>query len=214
MKHGIFSNPVLIMFCLASLFFGGIMFYLGIEQYNEVKSRPETYEIIPGTLVNYNAIEETGNGTKYRLVYVYCVNQEEYFLYTTAITDGTPTLYKQTNLYYDTANPTVAEIAYEDNYAVLILIGAVLCLVPAVFILAFLITSGAVSLSYISLSEVLLSIVFIVFSLVFNFVCCGSLSPIEAIKAGGIYSIFSMLFLGAGLFLLFKGLFFKKFKNQ
>lgn len=198
MKHNLFKYSMLLFMCAASLFFGGIMIYLGVTQYSEIKSRPESCDTVSGFLYDYEVIEKTADGTKYRLEYAYYVGGAEYKLYKEMVMTSEPDLNVRADIICDLYNPENAEFAYDETYPMLIISGAILTVVPIVFILGALIAGGVISFKRISFIEIVMGLVFGGFGLLFCY----------AVPHGGLTVIFPPAFLAAGVFFLVRGLFF------
>lgn len=62
MKQKLFTYSIILSICIASLFFGGIMLYLGVTQYSEIRRHSELYDIVSGFLYDYEVIEKLPRG--------------------------------------------------------------------------------------------------------------------------------------------------------
>lgn len=211
----ILKNPVLIVMCLACFFFGGLMIYLGFEQLYEIKSgRPELYDIAPGCLWDYEAIEETPEGIKYQLEYSYYVGGAEYKLFHQTILEEEPNLNQSVEVIYDVYSPENGQLSYRQTYPMLILAGVLMVFAPTVFLLGAIISSGVVDFSFASLFMISFGVMFAGFALLFFYAMGESFSPIAAFRAEGAKALLPALFLASGAFLIANGLFHGKKEKQ
>ncbi len=132
MKQKLFSAAVIIIICLSSMFFGGIMFHLGHEEYSVIAERAETSAEVTGRLRDYEKLYDTQNGARYRLVYVYYLGGEECLLETEAILSGEPEIDSAAGLICDLADPGWAVLDTSFNDILLMLIGVALIVCPPV----------------------------------------------------------------------------------
>jgi len=211
----ILKNPVLIAISLACFFFGGIMIYLGFEQFFDIKTtRPELYDTAPGCLWNYEILEETAGGTKYRLEYAYYVGGAEYKLFREAVLETEPELNKPIEVIYDVYSPENGQISYRETYPMLILGGMITVFAPSVFLLGALITSGTIEFNFASMLMICFGVMFTGFAFLFYYAMGESFLPIDAFRQKGAMALFPTVFLASGVFLFANGFRYAKKEKQ
>ena len=197
-----FKSSMLMLMFGASMFFGGIMLYLGYEQMQEYKSIPEDHDIISAILWSYEEIGPEDEGTRYKLQYAYYVGNEEFYLYKESVRTVPPEQGETANVWVEWYNPENAGFYYKETYPMLFVAGGILFVVPIVFMLSALVVSGKINFfKGVSLIQLGMGLLFVAFGELFCYGIGGSFSPVETVKKGGITGVFPLIFLAAGAFL-------------
>ena len=179
-----FKQVFLYLFLSLFILIGIVMLYFGISNSFKNFSKTNNYVKTIGYFVDYEIYNSDEDGTTYKLIYSYNVNNKEYTVSTDYGTNMIPKEGSTRVIKYNPANPSEAIILGGGNDMVLLLIGIMFTMIP---IIMFMNISSKVKekvekLNF-NLTSLLIGIVFLMIGLMALYMMTGTFSIIEIYKS-------------------------------
>ncbi len=201
---------------ITAIIIGLGLFSLGVVRTIERNEKIEGYEETTGIFVYtqlYSDEEYTGmSGTHkenatYALVYEYYIANEIYTVKTDYGTEAIPDVGYEKTIYYNPDNPAEAVISGPGGASVLLFIGAMFILIPAVMIVGYLALNGAFGDNAGRVMDLLIGFVFTGFSVGMLYMMAGTFSPSVIWMVAGPWCLIPIFMTICGLIVLKRGIF-------
>ena len=186
---------------------GIIMLFFGIKETTELGIRTKGYVETEGYLSDYAVYSSDDDGTTYRLIYAYTVDEMEYTVSTDYGTGTIPPMNTARKIMYDPADPGKAVIAGGSSNSILMLGGVMFTAVPVVIFLGILVITGRLDISSFDFFGFIIGVVLIAVSYIIIYIISGSLSVVRAFEHMGFLTAIPVMFIAAGAFLIIKTVF-------
>jgi len=210
-----YSFPVIISGMLVGicLLAGLIMFFIGIKDTNKLNDISKNYITTNGYFSDYEIYGQDRDGITYRLIYIYNVDGIDYTVKTDYGTNYIPDINSEREVKYNPEDPKEAVLLGTNSQSGLIYMGAFFILGSLAFILGALTILGYFDKLKIDVMGTYFGFAFLLIGIgiiMFQNGTTGSL--IETMRSFGLWIIIPFLFIGVGLFQIFKCLFFDQYK--
>ena len=192
-----FKQVVLYLFLSLFILIGIVMLYFGISNSFKNFSKTNNYVKTIGYFVDYEIYNSDEDGTTYKLIYSYNINNKEYTVSTDYGTNMIPKEGSSRTIKYNPSNPSEAIISGGSSEIVLLLIGIMFTMIPFVIFINMSpkIKEKLDNLNF-NLITLLIGIVFLIIGFMALYMMTGTFSIIE------IYKSFSLNYLIPYLILL------------
>lgn len=195
-----------------SIIIGIGLFTQGVIETLERGQKIEGYEETTGFYVYsevYSEAERVGKhkeNTTYALVYEYYVSNEIYTVKTDYGTEAVPDRGYEKTVYYNPYNPAEAVVSGPSGSSVLLVVGAMFALIPAVMILGWMIINGAFGDNGNRVMDIVIGVVFTGFSVVMIYMMAGTFNPAVIWMVAGPWCFIPILMIFCGLKVLWRGI--------
>lgn len=186
---------------------GIVMLFFGIKETTELGIKMKGYVETEGYLSDYAVYSSDDDGTTYRLIYAYTVDEMEYTVSTDYGTGTIPPMNTACKIMYDPADPGKAVIAGGSSNSILMLGGVMFTAVPAVIFLGILVITGRLDISGFDFFGFIIGVVLIAVSYIIIYIISGSLSVVRAFEHMGFLTAIPVMFIAVGVFLIIKTVF-------
>lgn len=186
---------------------GIVMLFFGIKETTELGIKMKGYVETEGYLSDYAVYSSDDDGTTYRLIYAYTVDEMEYTVSTDYGTGMLPPMNTARKIMYDPADPGKAVIAGGSSNAILMLGGVMFTAVPVVIFLGILVITGRLDISGFDFLGFIIGIVLIAVSYIVIYIISGSLSLVKAFEHMGFLTAIPAMLIAAGAFVIIKTVF-------
>lgn len=186
---------------------GIVMLFFGIKETTELGIKMKGYVETEGYLSDYAVYSSDDDGTTYRLIYAYTVDEMEYTVSTDYGTGTIPPMNTARKIMYDPADPGKAVIAGGSSNSILMLGGVMFTAVPVVIFLGILVITGRLDISSFDFFGFIIGVVLIAVSYIIIYIISGSLSVVRAFEHMGFLTAIPVMFIAAGAFLIIKTVF-------
>lgn len=185
------------LFLSLFILIGIVMLYFGISNSLKNLSKTSNYVETIGYFVDYEIYNSDEDGTTYKLIYSYNVNNKEYTVSTDYGTNMIPKEGSSRTIKYNPSNPSEAIISGGSSEIVLLLIGIMFTMIPFVILINMSpkIKEKLDNLNF-NVTTLLIGIVFLIIGFMALYMMTGTFSIIE------IYKSFSLNYLIPYLILL------------
>ncbi len=185
------------LFLSLFILIGIVMLYFGISNSLKNLSKTSNYVEIIGYFVDYEIYNSDEDGTTYKLIYSYNVNNKEYTVSTDYGTNMIPKEGSSRTIKYNPSNPSEAIISGGSSELVLLLIGIMFTMIPFAMLINMSpkIKEKLDNLNF-NLTTLLIGTVFLIIGFIALYMMTGTFSIIE------IYKSFSLNYLIPYLILL------------
>lgn len=204
---------VIFCFLVASVLLVGIacLFY-GIKDTYYTNKKTKNYITTTAYYNNYEIYDlNSKDGTTYRLIYVYEVNDNEYTIKTDYGRGSIPDVNSERQIKYNPNNPSEAIFLGTNKNIMLIYFGAFFFLGGMVFVLEFLYIMGVFNKIKINILGLYIGIVFLIIGIgIISFQLGEGLSLISIIKQMKFWTLIPIMFIIVGIFQIVKCLFFER----
>ena len=179
-----FKQVFLYLFLSLFILIGIVMLYFGISNSFKNFSKTNNYVKIIGYFVDYEIYDSDEDGTTYKLIYSYNVNNKEY---TVSIDYGTNMIPKEGSsrtIKYNPSNPSEAIISGGSSEILLLLIGIMFTMIPFVIFINMSpkIKKKLDNLNF-NVTTLLIGIVFLIIAFMALYMMAGTFSIIEMYKS-------------------------------
>lgn len=186
---------------------GIIMLFFGIKETTELGIKMKGYVETEGYLSDYAVYYSDDDGTTYRLIYAYTVDEMEYTVSTDYGTGTIPPMNTARKIMYDPADPAKAVVAGGSSNAMLMFGGVMFTAVPVVIFLGILVITGRLDISGFDFLGFIIGIVLIAVSYIVIYIISGSLSLVKAFEHMGFLTAIPVMLIAAGAFVVIKTVF-------
>lgn len=186
---------------------GIIMLFFGIKETTELGIKMKGYVETEGYLSDYAVYSSDDDGTTYRLIYAYTVDEMEYTVSTDYGTGTIPPMNTARKIMYDPADPAKAVVAGGSSNAMLMFGGVMFTAVPVVIFLGILVITGRLDISGFDFLGFIIGIVLIAVSYIVIYIISGSLSLVKAFEHMGFLTAIPVMLIAAGAFVVIKTVF-------
>lgn len=186
---------------------GIVMLFFGIKETTELGIRTKGYVETEGYLSDYAVYSSDDDGTTYRLIYAYTVDEMEYTVSTDYGTGTIPPMNTARKIMYDPADPAKAVVAGGSSNAMLMFGGVMFTAVPVVIFLGILVITGRLDISGFDFLGFIIGIVLIAVSYIVIYIISGSLSLVKAFEHMGFLTAIPAMLIAAGAFVIIKTVF-------
>ena len=175
---------------------GIVMLYFGISNSFKNLSKTSNYVETIGYFVDYEIYNSDEDGTTYKLIYSYNVNNKEYTVSTDYGTNMIPKEGSSRTIKYNPSNPSEAIISGGSSEIVLLLIGIMFTMIPFVIFINMSpkIKEKLDNLSF-NVTTLLIGIVFLIIGFMALYMMTGTFSIIEMYKSFSINYLIPYLIL-------------------
>lgn len=172
------------LFLSLFILIGIVMLYFGISNSFKNLSKTSNYVETIGYFVDYEIYNSDEDGTTYKLIYSYNVNNKEYTVSTDYGTNMIPKEGSSRTIKYNPSNPSEAIISGGSSEIVLLLIGIMFTMIPFVILINMSpkIKEKLDNLNF-NVTTLLIGIVFLIIGLMALYMMTGTLSIIEIYKS-------------------------------
>ena len=185
---------------------GIVMLFFGIKETTELGIKMKGYVETEGYLSDYAVYSSDDDGTTYRLIYAYTVDEMEYTVSTDYGT-GTIPMNAARKIMYDPADPAKAVVVGGSSNAMLMFGGVMFTAVPVVIFLGILVITGRLDISGFDFLGFIIGIVLIAVSYIVIYIISGSLSLVKAFEHMGFLTAIPAMLIAAGAFVIIKTVF-------
>ena len=191
-----FKQVVLYLFLSLFILIGIVMLYFGISNSFKNFSKTNNYVKTIGYFVDYEIYNSDEDGTTYKLIYSYNVNNKEYTVSTDYGTNMIPKGGSSRTIKYNPSNPSEAIISGGSSEIVLLLIGIMFTMIPFVIFInmSSKIKEKLDNLSF-NVTTLLIGIVFLIIGFMALYMMTGTFSIIEMYKSFSINYLIPYLIL-------------------
>lgn len=186
---------------------GIVMLFFGIKETTELGIKMKGYVETEGYLSDYAVYSSDDDGTTYRLIYAYTVDEMEYTVSTDYGTGTIPPMNTARKIMYDPADPAKAVVAGGSSNAMLMFGGVMFTAVPVVIFLGILVITGRLDISGFDFLGFIIGIVLIAVSYIVIYIISGSLSVVKAFEHMGFLTAIPAMLIAAGAFVIIKTVF-------
>ncbi len=186
---------------------GIVMLFFGIKETTELGIKMKGYVETEGYLSDYAVYSSDDDGTTYRLIYAYTVDEMEYTVSTDYGTGTIPPMNTARKIMYDPADPAKAVVAGGSSNAMLMFGGVMFTAVPVVIFLGILVITGRLDISGFDFLGFIIGIVLIAVSYIVIYIISGSLSLVKAFEHMGFLTAIPAMLIAAGAFVIIKTVF-------
>ena len=186
---------------------GIVMLFFGIKETTELGIKMKGYVETEGYLSDYAVYSSDDDGTTYRLIYAYTVDEMEYTVSTDYGTGTLPPMNTARKIMYDPADPAKAVVAGGSSNAMLMFGGVMFTAVPVVIFLGILVITGRLDISGFDFLGFIIGIVLIAVSYIVIYIISGSLSLVKAFEHMGFLTAIPAMLIAAGAFVIIKTVF-------
>lgn len=186
---------------------GIVMLFFGIKETTELGIKMKGYVETEGYLSDYAVYSSDDDGTTYRLIYAYTVDEMEYTVSTDYGTGTIPPMNTARKIMYDPADPAKAVVAGGSSNAMLMFGGVMFTAVPVVIFLGILVITGRLDISGFDFLGFIIGIVLIAVSYIVIYIINGSLSLVKAFEHMGFLMAIPAMLIAAGAFVVIKTVF-------
>lgn len=183
------------------------MLFFGIKETTELGIKMKGYVETEGYLSDYAVYSSDDDGTTYRLIYAYTVDEMEYTVSTDYGTGTIPPMNTARKIMYDPADPAKAVVAGGSSNAMLMFGGVMFTAVPVVIFLGILVITGRLDISGFDFLGFIIGIVLIAVSYIVIYIISGSLSLVKAFEHMGFLTAIPAMLIAAGAFVIIKTVF-------
>ena len=175
---------------------GIVMLYFGISNSFKNLSKTSNYVETIGYFVDYEIYNSDEDGTTYKLIYSYNVNNKEYTVSTDYGTNMIPKEGSSRTIKYNPSNPSEAIISGGSSEIVLLLIGIMFTMIPFVIFINMSpkIKEKLDNLNF-NVTTLLIGIVFLIIGFMALYMMTGTFSIIEMYKSFSINYLIPYLIL-------------------
>ena len=131
-KVGRLTKPIVFSLILV---LGVVLLCLGILNWLDVKEETKDYKEVTGHFMNVDIYRQDEDGTSYSLTYYYIVNGEKYQITTSYGTGMVPKKDSTRTIIYNPDNPEEARIVGGESFVILLLVGLMFTVIPALFLI-------------------------------------------------------------------------------
>ena len=179
-----FKQVFLYLFLSLFILIGIVMLYFGISNSFKNFSNTSNYVKTIGYFVDYEIYDSDEDGTTYKLIYSYNVNNKEYTVSTDYGTNMIPKEGSSRTIKYNPSNPSEAIISGGSSEIVLLLIGIMFTMIPFVIFINMSpkIKEKLDNLNF-NVTTLLIGIVFLIIGFMALYMMTGTFSIIEIYKS-------------------------------
>ena len=179
-----FKQVFLYLFLSLFILIGIVMLYFGISNSFKNFSKTNNYVKIIGYFVDYEIYDSDEDGTTYKLIYSYNVNNKEYTVSTDYGTNMIPKEDSSRTIKYNPSNPSEAIISGGSSEILLLLIGIMFTMIPFVIFINMSpkIKEKLDNLNF-NVTTLLIGIVFLIIGFMALYMMTGTFSIIEMYKS-------------------------------
>lgn len=179
-----FRQVFLYLFLSLFILIGIVMLYFGISNSFKNFSKTNNYVKTIGYFVDYEIYDSDEDGTTYKLIYSYNVNNKEYTVSTDYGTNMIPKEGSSRTIKYNPSNPSEAIISGGSSEIVLLLIGIMFTMIPFVIFINMSpkIKEKLDNLNF-NVTTLLIGIVFLIIGFMALYMMTGTFSIIEMYKS-------------------------------
>lgn len=202
-----FNFKIVISCLLVLILFlsGVLMLFFGIRDTYKLNKQTKNYIITNGYYKDYDIYNSDKNGTTYKLIYVYKVNNIEYSITTDYGTNYIPEKNSIRKIKYNQDNPKEAILIGTNGKNVLIFVGAFFTLGSLAFILGALTVLGYFDKFKIDVVGTYIGIVFLIIGIGIIVLQNGStMSFIETVKSFSLWILIPFMFIIVGIIQVIK----------
>ena len=184
------------LFLSLFILIGSVMLYFGISNSFKNLSKTSNYVETIGYFVDYEIYDSDEDGTTYKLIYYYNVNNKEYTVSTDYGTNMIPKEGSSRTIKYNPSNPSEAIISGGSSEIVLLLIGIMFTMIPFVIFINMSpkIKEKLDNLNF-NATTLLIGIVFLIIGFMALYMITGTFSIIEIYKSFSINYLIPYLIL-------------------
>ena len=179
-----FKQVFLYLFLSLFILIGIVMLYFGISNSFKNFSKTNNYVKTIGYFVDYEIYNSDEDGTTYKLIYSYNVNNKEYTVSTDYGTNMIPKEGSSRTIKYNPSNPSEAIISGGSSEILLLLIGIMFTMIPFVIFINMSpkIKEKLDNLNF-NVTTLLIGIVFLIIAFMALYMMTGTFSIIEMYKS-------------------------------
>ena len=179
-----FKQVFLYLFLSLFILIGIVMLYFGISNSFKNFSKTNNYVKTIGYFVDYEIYNSDEDGTTYKLIYSYNVNNKEYTVSTDYGTNMIPKEDSSRTIKYNPSNPSEAIITGGSSEILLLLIGIMFTMIPFVIFINMSpkIKKKLDNLNF-NVTTLLIGIVFLIIAFMALYMMAGTFSIIEMYKS-------------------------------
>ena len=179
-----FKQVFLYLFLSLFILIGIVMLYFGISNSFKNFSKTNNYVKTIGYFVDYEIYDSDEDGTTYKLIYSYNVNNKEYTVSTDYGTNMIPKEGSSRTIKYNPSNPSEAIISGGSSEILLLLIGIMFTMIPFVIFINMSpkIKEKLDNLNF-NVTTLLIGIVFLIVGFMALYMMTGTFSIIEMYKS-------------------------------
>lgn len=179
-----FKQVFLYLFLSLFILIGIVMLYFGISNSFKNFSKTNNYVKTIGYFVDYEIYDSDEDGTTYKLIYSYNVNNKEYTVSTDYGTNMIPKEGSSRTIKYNPFNPSEAIISGGSSEILLLLIGIMFTMIPFVIFINMSpkIKEKLDNLNF-NVTTLLIGIVFLIIGFMALYMMTGTFSIIEMYKS-------------------------------
>lgn len=179
-----FKQVFLYLFLSLFILIGIVMLYFGISNSFKNFSKTNNYVKTIGYFVDYEIYDSDEDGTTYKLIYSYNVNNKEYTVSTDYGTNMIPKEGSSRTIKYNPSNPSEAIISGGSSEILLLLIGIMFTMIPFVIFINMSpkIKEKLDNLNF-NVTTLLIGIVFLIIGFMALYMMTGTFSIIEMYKS-------------------------------
>lgn len=179
-----FKQVFLYLFLSLFILIGIVMLYFGISNSFKNFSKTNNYVKAIGYFVDYEIYDSDEDGTTYKLIYSYNVNNKEYTVSTDYGTNMIPKEGSSRTIKYNPSNPSEAIISGGSSEIVLLLIGIMFTMIPfVIFINMSPKIKEKLDNLIFNVTTLLIGIVFLIIGFMALYMMAGTFSIIEMYKS-------------------------------
>ena len=207
-NFGIVISCILVAVVLLS---GILMLFFGIKDTYKLNKQTKNYHITNGYYQDYEIYDSDEDGTTYKLLYSYKVDDKEYIISTDYGTNYIPDKNSIREVKYNPDNPSEAILVGTNNKNVLIYCGAFFILGSLTFVIFGLTVLGVFDKVKIDVIGTYIGFVFVIIGIGIVLIQTGTtMSLLETIKNMKFWIFIPIMFVIIGLYQIIKCLFVKK----
>lgn len=200
---------------ILALLSGILMLFFGIKNTYKINKQTKNYLITNGYYTNYEIYKTDKEGTSYKLIYTYQVDNKEYTISTNYGTNYIPEENSIREVKYNPNNPKDAILVGTNNSNTLIYAGAFFILGSLTFVIFGLTILGVFDKFKIDIIGTYIGFVFLIIGLGVILIQNGTtMSLIETIKSFGLWIIIPIIFVIVGIYQIIKCLILKNKINK
>ena len=205
-------NPKVAISCFlvgVILIAGVSLLFFGIRDTWRLRTATRGYAVTQGYFMDYRIYSQDEDGTTYQLIYAYQVDGVEYTVHTDYGAGQIPAENSQREVRYDPSNPSKAVLSGANGKNMMLFFGLFFTLGALAFILAALSIKGCFDRFRIDVMGAYIGFVLLAVGAGLLLFQSGTASSFwEGIRPMGLWVLIPILFLGIGVYLLMRSLFF------
>ena len=197
-----------------TLLSGILMLFFGIKDTYKINKQTKDYLTTNGYYNNYKIYKTDKEGTTYKLIYIYKVDNKEYTISTDYGTNYIPKKNSVRKIKYNPNHPDEAILVGANSKNSLIYVGTFFILGSLTFVIFGLTVLGIFDKFKLDIISTYIGLVFVIIGIGIIVIKKGTtISLIETIKSFGLWILIPILFVIVGIHQIIKCLFFEKTKK-